>query len=334
MTFLVFSTLLFQQLTAAALPQDWLRAADSIDSTRLQAAVSYLASDELLGRDSPSEGLDRAATYIAKAFEVANLEKLGESYFQTTTYKNRRGVEGNVSNVIGVLLGSDPVLKDTYIIVSAHYDHLGKNERLEGDQIFNGANDNASGTAGIMELARVLSAAKIKPKRSIVFAAFWGEERGLLGAKHFIESGILPLAKIIANINIEQIGRTDDSEAPRANAISITGFDYSDIPGVFSALEDTTGIKVEHHPRNSDAYFLASDNAAFALKGIPAHTICTAFMFPDYHRVSDHADKLDYSNMAKVLRAIALGILSIADSEKAPQWNSENPKTRRFRDAR
>lgn len=334
MNFVLFSTLVLQQAAAPAVPPDWLRAVELLDPARLKAAVSYLASDALEGRDSPSKGLDLAANYIAKAFESARLDKLGDGYLHTTSYTNRRGAEGPVSNVIGVRRGSDPELRDTYVVVSAHYDHLGKNERLEGDQIFNGANDNASGTAGIMEIARVLEDSKIRTKRSIVFVAFWGEERGLLGARHFMESGMIPASKIVANINLEQIGRTDDNEAPRVSAVSITGFDYSDIPPIFASLEGATGVKSEHHPHNSDAYFAASDNVAFASKGIPAHTICTTFMFPDYHRVSDHADKLDYANMAKILRLITLGVLSIAESDKPPTWNADNPKTQRFRDSR
>jgi Zn-dependent M28 family amino/carboxypeptidase len=317
------------------LPDAWLQAVETIDANRVRTAVHYLASDELEGRDSPSDGLNSAAEFIAKSFERAGLDKLLESgYLQTTNYKNRRDIEGQVSNVVGVLRGQDPLLKETYVLITAHYDHLGKNERLEGDQIFNGANDNASGTAGVMELAEVLGKAKIRTKRSIVFIAFWGEERGMLGAKHFLESALIPVDKIVAVINLEQIGRTDDNEGPRIGAVSMTGYDYSDIGPIFAGLADASGVKTEKHARNSDAYFGASDNIVFAQRGIPAHTICTAFMFPDYHRVSDHADKLDYQNMVKVLRLIGLGLLSIADSEKPPAWNLDNPRAKRFHDAR
>lgn len=318
-----------------SVPAAWLQAVDSIDGNRLKAAVHYLASDELEGRDSPSDGLNLAAEFIAKAFERAGLEKIIErSYLQTTTYKNRRDIEGQVSNVVGVLRGQDPLLKETYVLITAHYDHLGKNERLDGDQIFNGANDNASGTAGVMELAEALAKAEFRTRRSIAFVAFWGEERGMLGSKHFLESNLIPADKIVAVINLEQIGRTDDNEGPRIGAVSMTGYDYSDIGPLFSSLAEASGIKTEKHLRNSDAYFGASDNIVFAQRGIPAHTICTAFMFPDYHRVSDHSDKLDYDNMAKVLRLIGLGLLSIADSEKAPAWNLDNPRAKRFHDAR
>jgi Zn-dependent M28 family amino/carboxypeptidase len=120
-----------------------------------------------------------------------------------------------VRNVIGVLRGSDPALKDTFIIVSAHYDHLGINTNLEGDQIFNGANDDGSGTVSVIELATSLSTLKEKPKRSIVFMTFYGEERGLLGSTYYGKNPIFPLAKTVAAINLEHMGRTDDVEGKR-----------------------------------------------------------------------------------------------------------------------
>jgi hypothetical protein len=334
MTALLLPALLLAS-SQSPVPTGWLDALSNIEAVRLRSVVTYLASDEMEGRDSPSAGLDKSAAFIAKAFEDAGLEKGGnEGYLHTTSYTNRRGEEGRVANVVGILRGTDSELKNTYILLTAHYDHLGKNDRLEGDQIFNGANDNASGTAGVMEVAHILSRAKLTTKRSIVFVAFWGEEKGLLGARHFIESTPIPIDKIVGVINLEQIGRTDDNEAPRVAAVSITGFDYSTIGKLFESMQEPSGVKAEMHPRNSDAYFAASDNLVFAQKGIPAHTVCTAFMFPDYHKVSDHADKLDYDNMAKILRLVTLGVLSLADSDQVPRWNPENPRAKRYHDIR
>src|SRR5207244_1280945 len=100
---------------------------------------------------------------------------------------------------------------------------------------------------------------------------------------------------------------TDDTEGPRVAGASMTGYDFSDIGPIFAAAGKATGIEVSKHHRNNDAFFSRSDNQALADLGIPAHTICTAFIYPDYHRVSDHWDKVDYQNMAKVMRAVALG---------------------------
>jgi hypothetical protein len=304
-----------------------------IDASELRRMVTHLASDELEGRGTPSTGLDKAADFIAEEFKKAGLTPgVGESYFQKCELAGRDGTKFFASNVIGMLKGSDPSLSSTYVLVTAHYDHLGKNERLTGDQIFNGATDNASGTAGIIAAANALAKLKQRPKRSILFIAWCGEERGLLGARYYATHPAVPLAKTVAMLNLEQIGRTDDSEGPRLAELSMTGFDMSDMSEAMSTGATAAETKITMHARNSDSFFFRSDNAALAERGIIAHSVCTAFMFPDYHRVSDHADKLDYENMAKVTRAIALGVLVLADSSREATW-SESEKAKRYRDA-
>lgn len=298
---------------------------------RLRAHVRFLASDKLEGRDSPSLGLDIAADYIAGEFEKSGIAPgVKDSYLQMFDHTRRRGnISGKVANVIGIIPGTDAKLKDEYIFVTAHYDHLGKREG-EGDQIFNGANDNASGTAGVIEIGRLIA---MKPtKRSVVLMTFWGEEQGLQGARAYIGAPVFPLAKTIAMVNLEQIGRTDDSEGPRVSEFNFTGFDYSDLPERFKKVIEPSGVKVTKHPRLSDPYFNASDNAAFAGAGIPAHTISVAYSFPDYHKVGDHWDKLDYANMAKLVDAMAKGVRAIADDAKPVKWN-ETDRTKRYVDA-
>jgi len=302
---------------------------DTVSENSLRANLTFLSSDLLEGRGTPSRGLDLAAEFIASHFRRAGLEPAGDDqYFQTTTSSARGGEPQKVRNVIGVLRGSDPKLKDTYILVTAHYDHLGMKRSGEGDLIFNGANDDGSGTVSVIELAYAL--AKYKPKRSIVFMTFYGEERGLVGSTYYGKNPIFPVEKTIADVNLEQVGRTDDNEKPRVNAISMTGEDYSEVGRIFEAAGKTLGVGVEKHPQYSDPFFFRSDNAALALQGVPAHTICTAFEYPDYHGVADTADKIDYVNMAKVDRLTALGIMMIADSPVEPKWNEANPKTERY----
>ena len=115
-------------------------------------------------------------------------------------------------NVVGLLRGSDPKLKETYVLVTAHYDHLGRWPTLEGDQIYNGANDDASGTASVIELAQALATPRLKPRRSVVFLTFFGEESGLLGSRFYAKHPVVPLDKTVVNLNLEQVGRTDDSD--------------------------------------------------------------------------------------------------------------------------
>lgn len=301
-----------------------------ITANYLRAHVKFLASDNLGGRNTPSLGLDIAADYIASHFEQIGLEApIKGGYFQETTY-GRGEVKVPVRNVIGVIRGSDPVLKDTYMFVTAHYDHLATREG-EGDQIYNGANDDASGVAGMIEVARSLVAAK--PKRSIIFMAFYGEEKGMVGSTYYGQNPIFPLKASIAQINLEQIGRTDDDEGARVGAFNLTGFDYTNLSTFLGPAAKKAGIKLEKHEKNNEPYFMRSDNAALARVGVPSTTISTAYSYPDYHGAGDHWDKLDYTNFAKVANAISGGVLAIANSSKPVEWTASNPKVARYIEA-
>ena len=238
-------------------------------------------------------------------------------------------------NVVGILRGSDPVLKDTYLLLTAHYDHLGFRETSPGtDHIFNGANDDASGTASVIEIANALAALPNRPRRSIVFMTQYGEELGDLGSRYYAQHPIFPLAKTIADVNLEQLGRTDDTQGPRVGQFNLTGFDFTNISTLLAKAGEVTGIKAVKDEKNSDPYFTRSDNAAFAAAGVPSTTLSVAYDFPDYHKAGDEWQKIDYENMAKVDVTIALAALDIANSDVLPEWNSGNPATAQFVKAR
>ena len=236
-------------------------------------------------------------------------------------------------NVAGVLRGSDPALRDTYVLVTGHYDHLGVRGTGPGDHIFNGANDDASGTSCVIEIARTLGSLGARPKRSIVFMALFGEEQGLLGSRYYAAHPIFPLAKTIADLNLEQMGRTDDNTGPRVGVVNATGFDFTDITTLLAKAGDDFGIKLVKDEQNSDPFFARSDNQALADAGIPSHTFSVGYVYPDYHGAGDEWPKIDYENMAKVDRTIALGLWRIADSTDVPHWNAANPKTEPYRKA-
>src|SRR5262249_22134251 len=141
---------------------------------------------------------------------------------------------------------------------------------------------------------------------------------------------IFPLEKTVAMVNLEQVGRTDDKEGPKVNSATLTGFDFTDLGPIFKAAGERTGIDVYKHERNSDAFLPRIDNQALADAGIPAHTLCVAFEYPDYHGVGDHWEKVDYENMARVDRMVALALLTIAANPEAPKWNDANPKTAKY----
>ncbi len=354
-------------------------ALDRISESSLRGHLSFIASDALEGRATPSVGLNMAAEYIAAQFRRAGVEPGGgaaasgeKGYFQTAVWTlgektndvyeaatsdgstkmrlraaqvdqmvqagviskvitdQKETLSFKTSNVVGILRGSDPVLKDTYVMVTAHYDHIGVRTGMAGDTINNGANDDGSGTVSVIELATALAGMKTRPKRSIVFVTFFGEERGLLGSRYYGKHPAFPLEKTVADVNLEHVGRTDDSEGDKTNSATLTGFDFSDMGPIFKKAGELTGINVYKHEKNSDSFFGRSDNQAMADAGVPAHTLCVAFIFPDYHQVGDHWEKINYPNLAKTNRMVALALTMIANNSEAPKWNEANPKTERY----
>jgi hypothetical protein len=232
-------------------------------------------------------------------------------------------------NVAGVLRGSDPALKETFVLLTAHYDHLGMHEG-EADAIYNGANDNASGTACVIAVANALAALPARPKRTLVFIALFGEESGLVGSRYYGQHPIFPLAKTVADLNLEQMGRTDETSGPRVGQMNATGFDFTDLTVTLGKAGEEFGVKLVKDEKNSDSFFSRSDNQAFADAGVPSHTLSVTYMFPDYHKAGDEWPKLDYDNMAKVAQTVALGVFTVADSAEAPKWNAQNAKTARY----
>jgi hypothetical protein len=246
-------------------------------------------------------------------------------------------------NVIAILRGSDPQLKATCILLTAHYDHIGTIATATGltqpvenpsdDKVYNGANDDGSGTVSVIEIARAFAKYNPHPKRSIVFMTFFGEERGELGSEFYGDHPVFPLAKTMADVNLEQVGRTDASNGKQINTASLTGYDYSDVTCFLEKAGTLTGVRVYKDAQGSDDYFTQSDNWPLAQKGVPAHSLTVAFDYPDYHGLGDSWEKIDYENMARVDRMIALGLLNMANEPKAPAWNAQNAKTERFRAA-
>lgn len=334
---------------------------DSITSQSVEGHLEFLASDALGGRNTPSPGLDLAALYIATEFKRIGLEPAGgDGYFQTSEWelsviererrtptgerrimRSRRpvpvgtseNVEGEpftLKNVIGLLPGSDPVLKDTYILITAHYDHNGIRSGSYPDSILNGANDNGSGTIGVIEIASALSKLEPRPKRSILFITWFGEEKGLLGAREFVENPVVPLEKIIAMVNMEMIGRTDGDGGDQTNRASFTGFDFSSMPQSFVEAGKALNMEVHNHPEFSNPYFRGSDNIAFATAGVVAHTICVLYQYDDYHQVGDNWDKIDYPNMTRTIKLLTLGLIRLANNDHEPRWNEDNPDAERY----
>lgn len=250
------------------------------------------------------------------------------------TVKNTiREIESN--NVLAKVEGSDPALKNEYVIYTAHWDHLGKDPKLQGDQIFNGALDNASGTAALLEIAEAFAKMKPAPKRSIIFLAVTAEEKGLLGAKYYAQNPLYPLNKTLANINMDgvnQWGRTKD--------ITMVGDDNSTLIDLLRDVAKEQGRVVNPDPESEKGFYYRSDHFEFAKVGVPALYADTGIDYVgkdqnyskskrdeytnnDYHKVSDHI-KPDWDLTGAADDAQLLTIIGyrVAQAEKFPEWKT------------
>ncbi len=225
------------------------------------------------------------------------------------------GTKPFATNVGALLEGRDATLKSRCIVVSAHYDHIGIGKPVKGDAIRNGADDDASGTAGVLALAAAM--ATTPARRSILFVHFYGEESGFLGSRRFVTQPPRALAQIDAVFNLEMLGRPDDIGADCA---WITGFGLSEFGERVAKSGAVHKMRFFEHPRYSKMLFSGSDNLPFAEAGVVAHSISSGSLHKDYHQPSDEADTLDYNNMAKVVGALLHAVRDMADADTAPAW--------------
>ena len=280
---------------------------------KLGEHVAYLASTELAGRGVGSAGLQAAADYIAGQFEDIGLDPGGNggTYFQRfTVAAGPQGVPVETANVIGYLPGSNTGWALQSVIVSAHYDHLGRGWPYvhAGDegQIHPGADDNASGVAVMLELARNLAAGD-RPQRNLVFVAFSGEEAGRAGSKHFVDSpSPFPLEGVGGVINIDTVGRLFDGQ------VSVLGTATADEwQHIFRGSSFVTGVKSRNVPESAEA----SDQMSFIEAGIPGVQIFTS-AHADYHRPGDTADKVDNAGLVKVATLVKEGVTYMSGREE------------------
>ncbi|CAN5216647.1 hypothetical protein BH10PSE1_BH10PSE1_32670 [soil metagenome] len=224
--------------------------------------------------------------------------------------------EAATTNAIGWLEGSDP--SAGVIMISAHLDHLG----IRDGVLYPGANDDASGTTAVLELAHALGEGE-RPKRSILFVAYGSEELGLLGSKYFGEHPPIPLERIVANLEIEMIGQQDPN-MPKG-VMTMTGFDRSD----FGPLLKERGALVAPDPYPEQNFFQRSDNYSLALKGIVAHTVSGWATIPTYHSPEDTIASLDIPFMTAAIQSLVEPLRALADGEITPQWTAAGRPTPR-----
>lgn len=294
-----------------------------VNERDIRAQMQFLAGDAMQGRGSGTLFERIAAEYIGSQFMQFGLEPAGEigpdgkpTYVQTVTYKNRRtGADGKTWNAAGKITGTDKTLGSEVIVLSSHLDHVGMRDNAPGDdKIFNGADDDASGTVAVMELARVFASGK-KPKRTIYFVCFGSEEAGGYGSRYFAEN--LPFAKdkFIANLQFEMIGRPDAKVKPEE--LWLTGYEHSNLGPELAKR----GAKLVQDPHPTQNFFMRSDNIQFARMGIIAHTVSSFGLHTDYHKASDEVKTIDFSHMTRSINSMVKPVEWLINSNFKPTWN-------------
>jgi len=268
-----------------------------VTSKELKESVSYLASDELEGRDTGSAGIEKAAVYIENKLKSYNVKP----YFET--YRDNYDAKGlKAFNVIGFIEGSDPQLKKEVIILGAHYDHIGFGKAVENDSIANGANDDATGTAAVLAMARYF-AGKKNNKRSIMFTLYSGEEMGLLGSKHLAEKLKTDNINVYTMINFEMIGVPMVDKEYEAY---FTGYDLSNMAAKLNEYAGHNLLGLLPKAKEFQLFYRSDNYSFYKAFNKPCHAISTFDFtnFEYYHHVDDEADKMDYDFMASLVNKL------------------------------
>lgn len=292
-----------------------------IPQSDIEMNVHFLSSDELRGRATGTPGLDISARYIANWFQSNDVNAVSgyDSYFQDLDVMLRDSSIVTSQNVIGLIEGTDPALKEEYILLSAHYDHVGVGPATaEGDSIYNGARDNAVGVATIMAAGKYF--AENPPRRSVMLAAWTAEELGLVGSKFFVENPLVPLDQIVFNINIDGAGYNDTTK------VTVVGLERTGAESLFESAAGAFGLEAIPSPVPELNLFNRSDNVHFARQGIPAPTFSPGFTAFDeeiayyYHQPTDESNTLDFEYVTRYTHAYILAAEKIANADNAPFW--------------
>jgi len=287
--------------------------APAFSADRMMGHIRFLASEKLRGRGLGTPGLRAASAYIADQFNKIGLKPGGDNggWFQRfTTVVDGKGTLGEAGNVIGFIAGTDPGYSRESVVVSAHFDHLGLGwpdvKGGNAGEIHNGADDNASGIAVMLELARWLNKT-VKPRRAIVFVAFTAEENGMVGSKYYVDNYTkFPAQNVIGNINLDTVGRLHEKKLLVLDSASAREWKF-----IFMGAGYVTGVESQMVSRQ----ITASDQKSFIEKGVPGVQIFSGAHL-DYHTPEDDVEKIDAAGLVKVAAFVREGVLYLAETDK------------------
>lgn len=326
--YLLLALLLVGNITFAQSPIE--RALNTINRSSAEATINFLASDELQGREAGFHGSRVTSEYIVSLLQWMGVSPLADSYFQPfDAYRKERQKKGRLEvhpdsiaklkqevhqkltmrNVLGMIPGKNT---KEYVIVGAHFDHLGIDPVLDGDQIYNGADDNASGVSAVLQIARAFLASGQQPERNVIVAFWDGEEKGLLGSKYFVQTCSF-LSQIKGYLNFDMIGRNNKPQQPK----QVVYFYTAAHPGFGDWLKEDIrkyGLQLEPDYRAWENPIGGSDNGSFAKVGIPIIWYHTDG-HPDYHQPSDHADRLNWDKIVEITKASFLNMWKMANEK-------------------
>lgn len=312
---ITFIFILFPLLLSAQSPEQ--KGLASIVPSEAERYITILASDSLEGRKGGTLGGMKAAEYIKAELKEMGVKSWGKDYFQPFTSDSYRATKDEMRNVLGYIKGKK---SDEIVIVGAHYDHIGKrNTPINNDSIFNGADDNASGVAAVLQVARAFVTSGEKPQRTIVFAFWDGEEMGLLGSYHFVEdyyNNITPplmvAPEIKAYINCDMVGRDKDGDKKHVVAY------YSPEMEVFETWInddiDNFNLYLEPEFKIMDNLSGGSDHMPFLEKRVPIVFYHTD-LHKDYHKLTDHADKINFDKVSEIAKLTFLNLWHMVNEE-------------------
>ena len=281
------------------------------------AAVFTPETDQIRARwDATTAALTRAQPQPGRPWRVVVDAKTYLAMSQTadqTVIKLDADIKpGHTWNAIARLKGSDPKMADEVILLTSHLDHLGTRGTV-GDTIYNGADDDASGSTAVMVLAEALAKGK-RPKRTVVFACFGSEETGGAGARDFLDHPPMPLEKIVANLEFEMIGRSDSKVPP--HTLWLTGYERTNL-GPELAKQ---GAKIVADPHPEQGFFARSDNIQLAYRGIVAQTVSSFGLHEEYHKPADDLSHIDFAHMVDSIQSMLKPVLWLSNSGFKPEW--------------